>query len=287
MIPGRRRCPGIFREPEQAPSQADKRIQMKTLTREDATQMLNRVPDVTLYFWIIKIMSTTVGETGADFLAVNVGWGQGITRGVMGALLTIALFMQLRARRYIPWSYWLTVVLVSVVGTQITDALTDGMGVSLYISTMVFAAGLAIIFALWYRMERTLSIRTIVTRRRELFYWAAVLCTFALGTAAGDLATEALGLGFKWGALAFGALIALTLLAWRVGASAVLTFWIAYILTRPFGASLGDLLTQSNLYGGLGLGAMWTSAIFLTVIIILVTVAQVNIGKHTHSESSA
>jgi uncharacterized membrane-anchored protein len=236
---------------------------------------------------MIKIMSTTVGETGADFLAVNAGWGQGITRGVMGALLAIALLMQLRARRYIPWSYWLTVVLVSVVGTQITDALTDGLGVSLYISTLVFAAGLAIIFALWYRLERTLSIRTIVTRRRELFYWAAVLCTFALGTAAGDLATEALGLGFTWGAVAFGATIALTLVAWRLGANAVLTFWIAYIFTRPFGASLGDLLTQSKTYGGLGLGAMWTSAIFLTVIVILVTFAQVNIGKHTHSETVA
>ena len=254
---------------------------MKTLAREGAMQMLNRVPEVTLYFWIIKIMSTTVGETGADFLAVNAGWGQGITRGVMGALLAIALLMQLRARRYIPWSYWLTVVLVSVVGTQITDALTDGLGVSLYISTMVFAAGLAIIFALWYRMERTLSIRTIVTRRRELFYWAAVLCTFALGTAAGDLATEALGLGFTWGAVAFGATISLTLVAWRLGANAVLTFWIAYIFTRPLGAALGDLLTQSKIYGGLGLGAMWTSAIFLTVIVILVTFAQVNIGKRT------
>ena len=151
------------------------------------SQLLNKVPEVTLAFWIVKIMSTTVGETGADFLAVNAGLGQGVTRLVMGALLTIALFMQLRARRYVPWIYWLTVVLVSVVGTQITDALTDGLGVSLYISTTVFAAGLAIIFALWYRLERTLSIRTIVTRRRELFYWAAVLCTFALGTAAGDL----------------------------------------------------------------------------------------------------
>jgi len=248
-------------------------------------QVLNRVPQVTLAFWIIKIMSTTVGETGADFLAVNAGWGQNITRSVMGAFLAIALLIQLRARRYIPWSYWLTVVLVSIVGTQITDALTDGLGVSLYLSTIVFATGLAIIFALWYYMEKTLSIRTIITRRRELFYWAAVLCTFALGTAAGDLSTEALGLGFKLGTIVFGAMIALTLLAWRIGASAVLTFWIAYILTRPFGASLGDLLTQSNVYGGLGLGAMWTSAIFLTVIVILVTFAQLNINDQTNPET--
>jgi uncharacterized membrane-anchored protein len=180
--------------------------------------------------------------------------------------------------------YWLTVVLVSVVGTQITDALTDGLGVSLYLSTTVFAAGLAIIFAFWYRLERTLSIRTITTRRRELFYWAAVLCTFALGTAAGDLATEALGLGFKWGAVIFGAMISFTLIGWRMGINAVLTFWVAYILTRPFGAALGDLLTQSPTYGGLGLGAAWTSAIFLAVIVILVIFAHADSGDLSHAK---
>jgi uncharacterized membrane-anchored protein len=254
-------------------------------TTQALRQFLNKVPEITLAFWVIKIMSTTVGETGADFLAVNAGLGQGVTRGVMGALLALALLMQLRTRRYTPWIYWLTVVLVSVVGTQITDALTDGLGVSLYISTSVFAVALALIFAVWYQMERTLSIREIITRRRELFYWAVILCTFALGTAAGDLATEALGLGFKWGALAFGALIALTLLAWRLGVNPVLTFWITYILTRPFGAALGDLLTQAPTYGGLGLGAMWTSAIFLTVIVILVIVAQINAGDNRHSEA--
>ena len=238
--------------------------------------LLNKVPEVTLAFWIIKIMSTTVGETGADFLAVNAGFGQGVTRAAMAALLAVALFAQLSARRCIPWIYWLTVVLVSVVGTQITDLLTDGMGVSLYISTSFFAVVLAAIFGIWYRLERTLSIAEITTRRRELFYWAAVLCTFALGTAAGDLATEALGLGFKWGALAFGALLAIVFAAWRLGANAVLAFWIAYILTRPFGAALGDLLTQDKTYGGLGLGAMWTSAIFLTVIAILVAIAQLS-----------
>jgi uncharacterized membrane-anchored protein len=166
------------------------------------------------------------------------------------------------------------VVLVSVVGTQITDLLTDAWGVSLYVSTSLFAVALAVIFFVWHRVERTLSIHEIVTRRRELFYWAAILCTFALGTAAGDLATEALGLGFTWGAAVFGALIAMTYAAWRLGGNAVLTFWIGYILTRPFGAALGDLLTQAKTYGGLGLGAMWTSALFLTVIVLLVGIAQ-------------
>ena len=250
-----------------------------------ASIWLNKVPAVTLSFWIIKIMSTTVGETGADFLAVNAGFGQAVTRAVMGALLAVALFMQLRTRRYTPWIYWLTVVLVSVVGTQITDLLTDGLGVSLYVSTSVFAVLLAGIFAVWYWVERSLSIHEIVTRRRELFYWSAILCTFALGTAAGDLATEALGLGFTWGAVAFGVLIALTYTAWRMGGNAVLTFWIGYILTRPFGAALGDMLTQAKTYGGLGMGAMWTSALFLSVIVILVGIAQFSVGSRTNTQA--
>jgi uncharacterized membrane-anchored protein len=251
---------------------------VNTLPPQSLSTWLNKVPEVTLGFWIIKIMSTTVGETGADFLAVNAGWGQGATRGVMGSLLVVALLAQLRTRRYTPWIYWLTVVLVSVVGTQITDLLTDGLGVSLYVSTAVFAVALAVIFAVWYRIERTLSIHEVFTRRRELFYWGAVLCTFALGTAAGDLATEAMGLGFRWGALSFGGLILLAYIAWRKGGNAVLTFWIGYILTRPFGAALGDMLTQAKAYGGLGMGAMWTSALFLTVIVMLVMVAQISVG---------
>lgn len=258
---------------------------MTTTTR--AAGWLNKVPEVTMSFWVIKIMSTTVGETGADYLAVNAGLGQGLTRALMATLLVVALFAQMRTRRYTPWAYWLTVVLVSVVGTQITDLLTDGLGVSLYVSTSVFVLGLAGIFAVWYRAERTLSIHEIVTPRRELFYWAAILCTFALGTAAGDLATEALGLGFVWGAVAFGSLISVTFGIWRLGGNAVLTFWIAYILTRPFGAALGDLLTQAESYGGLGIGAMWTSILFLTVIVILVAMAQFSQERQETGEGSA
>ncbi len=254
---------------------------MNTLPTSPSSNWLNKVPAVTLSFWVIKIMCTTVGETGADYLAVDAGLGQNVTRAVMAALLAAALFTQLRTRRYTPWIYWLTVVLVSIVGTQITDLFTDGLGVSLYLSTSVFAVLLAAIFAVWYAVERSLSIHEIFTRKRELFYWSAILCTFALGTAAGDLATEALHLGFTWGLVAFGALIAATYTAWRLGGNAVLTFWIGYILTRPLGASLGDLLTQAKTYGGLGLGAMWTSALFLTVIVLLVAVAQFNMGKNS------
>src|SRR3979490_1909688 len=155
--------------------------------------MLNKVPEVTLVFWIIKIMSTTVGETGADYLAVHVGLGTATTGAITVSLLLATLLLQLWTGRYVPWIYWLTVVLVSIVGTQLTDALTDGLGISLYASTAAFALALAVTFAVWYRTEHTLSIHTIVTTRRELFYWAAILFTFALGTAAGDLATEAAG----------------------------------------------------------------------------------------------
>lgn len=228
-------------------------------------EALNKVPQVTLAFWAIKIMSTTVGETGADYLAVHAGLGKTVTNGITLILLLVALTLQMRMSRYVPWIYWLTVVLVSVVGTQITDALTDGMGVSLYISTPIFATALAATFAAWYAVERTLSIHTIVTARRELFYWTAILLTFALGTAAGDLATEAVGLGFRLGVVVFGAMIATVTTAYYLGANAVLCFWIGYILTRPLGASLGDLLSQSREYGGLGFGS-----VFLTVIVALV-----------------
>lgn len=234
-------------------------------------RMLNKVPEVTLAFWVIKLLSTTVGETGADYLAGHVGLGTAVTGGIMAALLLAVLLAQLRARRYVPWIYWLTVVLVSVVGTQITDALTDRLDVSLYASTAVFALLLAATFAAWYARERTLSIHTITTLRRELFYWTAILFTFALGTAAGDLATEALGLGFNVGVVAFSVLIAAIYIAYRLGGNAVLTFWLAYILTRPLGASLGDLLSQAPAYGGLGLGTVMTSLVFLALIVALVT----------------
>lgn len=239
---------------------------------KNTAAMANKVPAVTLAFWVIKIMSTTVGETGADYLAVHLGLGPAVTGAIMSTLLIAFLVVQLRDFRYVPWKYWTTVVLISVVGTQITDALTDGLDVSLYLSTAAFSIALACIFAIWYRTEQTLSIRTIVTRRRELFYWAAILFTFALGTAAGDLATEALGMGFRIGVVSFGALIAAVAGARLLGANATLTFWLAYILTRPLGASLGDLLSQSRSYGGLGFGTVATSIVFLVVIATLVAI---------------
>jgi uncharacterized membrane-anchored protein len=235
-----------------------------------AAPTANKVPPVTLLFWIVKILSTTVGETGADFLAVRAGLGLRITAGIMVCLLAGALMMQLRSNRYVPWIYWLVVVLLSIVGTQITDGLTDGMGVSLYLSTAAFSVCLIGVFLTWYRRERTLSILSIDSRPRELFYWAAILFSFALGTAAGDLATEELGLGFQRGVLVFVALIALTALACRCGANTVAAFWVAYVLTRPLGASIGDYLSQAREYGGAGFGTFVTSALFLLVIVAIV-----------------
>jgi len=243
---------------------------MSTTWEPRVPPMLNKVPEVTLIFWTIKILSTTVGETGADYLAVHVGLGANLTMACMAGLFIAALILQLRAGRYVPWIYWLTVVLVSIVGTQITDFMSDKLEISLHVSTAVFACALAATFAIWYSVERTLSIRTIISSRRELLYWAAILFTFALGTAAGDLATEALGLGFQLGVLAFAVLIAFIAVFYSLGVNPVLTFWLAYILTRPLGASLGDLLSQSRHYGGVGLGTIHTSLVFLTVIIALV-----------------
>ncbi|MEU8606986.1 hypothetical protein AB0C29_03170 [Actinoplanes sp. NPDC048791] len=235
---------------------------------------------MTATFWVIKVLSTTIGETFADYLAVNVGLGPLVTDALMVAVLAVALIIQFRTRKYTPWIYWLCVVLVSIVGTQVTDFFTDTLGVSLYLSTAFFAVVLAAVFTLWYRQEHTLAITSIDTPRREGFYWGAILTTFALGTAAGDLATEALSLGFRNGTLIFGGLILLTWIAYRAGAGQVLTFWIAYILTRPLGASLGDLLTQSKDFGGLDLGASTTSLLFFAVILALVAREQILANRH-------
>src|SRR3954447_11597992 len=233
-------------------------------------QMLNKVPEVTLYFWIIKILCTTVGETFADFLNDKLGLGLNGTSIVMSVVLIAALVFQFRKDRYVPPVYWLTVVLISVVGTLITDNLTDNLGVSLVTSTIVFSILLAVTFAVWYGFERTLSIHTIFTTRREAFYWLAILFTFALGTAGGDLLSEKLALGYWVAAGIFaGAIALITALHFGLKLNAVLAFWLAYILTRPLGASIGDGMSQSD-NGGFGLGTTVTSIIFLGAILALV-----------------
>jgi uncharacterized membrane-anchored protein len=233
--------------------------------------MWNKVPEITLYFWIIKVLCTTVGETAADNLNEKLSLGLTGTTYVMSALLAVSLAFQFGTRRYRPGIYWIAVVLISIVGTLITDNLVDNYGVALETTTIAFGIALAVTFAVWWVSERTLSIHTIYTARREAFYWLAVLFTFALGTAAGDLAAERLSLGYWKAALVFGGMIAVVAVAhFRFKLNAVLSFWIAYILTRPLGASIGDYMSQPKDNGGLGLGTTSTSVIFLGTILALV-----------------
>lgn len=235
-------------------------------------RMVNKVPEITVFFWVIKIMCTTVGETAADYLNDNLGFGLTNTTYVSGALLAVLLLVQFRLRRYVPLVYWAVVVVISVFGTLITDNMTDGHGVALTTSTPVFAVILAAVFAAWWAVERTLSIHTIVTTRRESFYWLTILFTFSLGTAAGDLLAEKASLGYGpsiaiWG----GAIAVVAAVHYGLRPNAVATFWCAYVLTRPLGASIGDFMSQhSHRYGGLGLGTTGTSYIFLACIFALV-----------------
>ena len=234
-------------------------------------KMLNRVPEVTIYFWIIKVLATTVGETAADFLSANLNLGLGVTSYIMSSVLLIALLNQFKLKRYVPASFWFVVVLISIVGTLITDRLVDELGVSLVTTTVVFSVSLLVVFALWYSKEKTLAMHSIKTAKRELFYWVAVLFTFALGTATGDLLAEALKVGYAQSALIFGASIAIIAIAYYyLRMNPVLAFWLAYILTRPLGASMGDLLSQPVKQGGLGFGTVGTSMIFLSIIVSLV-----------------
>src|SRR3954464_11675764 len=250
-----------------------------------ARRMLNKVPEVTLFFWVIKIMCTTVGETAADYLNVNLGFGLTNTTYISGALLAVLLLVQFRTRRYVPPVYWAVVVVISVFGTLITDNMTDHYKVPLTTSTPIFAAILAVVFAVWWGVERTLSIHSIVTTRREGFYWLAILFTFALGTAAGDLFAEKLSLGFWVSAVIFGGVIAVIAIAHTLrAADAVLAFWLAYILTRPLGASIGDGLSQPKSAGGLGLGTTGTSYLFLACILGLVAFLSITKRDQTPPE---
>jgi uncharacterized membrane-anchored protein len=245
---------------------------MATTTHETTRtrQMLNKVPEVTMYFWIIKILCTTVGESFADYINETLGFGLTNTTLVFSVALVAVLVAQFRLDRYVPGVYWLAVVLISVVGTLLTDNLTDARGVPLWISTTVFAVLLAVVFGIWYARERTLSIHTIVTTPREAFYWLAVLVTFALGTAVGDWTLELTGWSPGAAVMLPLGLILAVLVAWKLGAGPVLSFWLAYILTRPLGANIGDFLGSPKADGGLGLGTFGTSVLFLGTILAVV-----------------
>ena len=253
-----------------------------TAANADGREMgFNKVPAVTLVFWIIKILATTVGETAADVLSTTFHLGLVVTSWVMAAVFLVALIVQVRVKRYIPTVYWITVVFISVVGTLISDNLVENFGVGLATTTIVFSVALAVVFVAWYLSERTLSVHTILTHRRELFYWAAILFTFSLGTSGGDLLSEQLGLGYTVALAVFAGGIAVIYALHRMGVlNSVLAFWAAYILTRPLGASAGDLLTQSPKDGGLGFARLPVTAVILILAAALVVHLTMRERKH-------
>ena len=230
-------------------------------------EMLSKVPEITVWFWIIKILCTTVGESFADWINMSLGVGLENTALLFTAVFAVILAWQLSLRRYVPFVYWLTVVVVSVTGTLYTDILTDALGVPLALSTTVFAVILAAVFGVWWLSQRTLSIHSITTTPRELFYWLAILVTFALGTAAGDWILELTGWSPGVSVLLPAGLIVAVVIGWRMRGNAVLSFWLAYILTRPLGANLGDWFGLLPDQQGLGLGTAVTSVIFLAAIL--------------------
>jgi uncharacterized membrane-anchored protein len=244
---------------------------MTTAGGEGSRMLFNKVPRVTADFWIIKLLAVTVGETAADYMNLDLGLGLSLTSWILTGFLVAALVLQFLQRRYIPWVYWTAVVVISVVGTLVTDNLVDNFGVPLETTTIIFSVALAATFAVWYAVERTLSIHTIYTPRREAFYWLAILFTFALGTSAGDWLAEGFGFGYVETGLIFAAVIGLIAVAYFVlRMNSILAFWLAYIFTRPLGASIGDLFSQPAEYGGLGFGTTVTSVIFLGCILAVV-----------------
>jgi len=230
-----------------------------------ARKVLRKVPEVTLYFWIIKLLTTAMGESSSDYLVYHINPYIAVILGGLGLLASLVL--QLLVRRYVPWIYWLAVTMVAIFGTMAADVIHIVLGIPYLRSTVFFTIALAIIFTVWYATEKTLSIHSINTFRRELFYWAAVLATFALGTAAGDMTAATLGLGYFASGLLFAVLFAIPALAYRfLGLNAIVAFWFAYIMTRPLGASFADWFAKPYL-GGLGLGDTKVSLV-LTILII-------------------
>jgi uncharacterized membrane-anchored protein len=234
-----------------------------------ATAALVKVPQVTALFWVIKVLTTGMGETASDFLAHTLAPPVAVGLGLLG--LAAGLTVQLRSRRYRTGVYWFAVVMVSVFGTMAADVLHVGLGIPYVVSTVGFAIVLAAILGLWYASERTLSIHTVTAGRRELFYWATVLATFALGTAAGDLTATTFGWGYLLSGFIFAAAIAVPALAFRAGRmGAVAAFWTAYVITRPLGASFADWMGVSHARGGLAWGTGPVTAAWAIVIVALV-----------------
>jgi len=229
----------------------------------------SKVPEVTAYFWIAKGLTTGMGESTSDYLVHKLVPEVAVVLGAIG--LVTALLLQFAAPRYVAWRYWLAVAMVGIFGTMAADVLHVGLGVPYIASTLFYAVVLAVVFRTWYVSEKTLSIHSIVTERREMFYWAAVLATFALGTAAGDLTAVTFGLGYFASGLMFAAVIAIPAVGyWRLGMNSILAFWFAYVVTRPLGASFADWLAVTHKRGGLALGTGPVSLVLAAMIAAIV-----------------
>jgi uncharacterized membrane-anchored protein len=243
------------------------------------------VPEVTAFFWIVKALTTGMGESTSDFLVHHLVPEIAVVLG--GIAFVVALYLQFATDRYVPWRYWLAVAMVGVFGTMAADVLHVGLGVPYIASTIFYAVVLAVVFRTWYLSEGTLSIHSITTERRELFYWAAVLATFALGTAAGDLTAVTFGLGYFASGLIFAAIIAVPAIGyWRFGMNSILAFWFAYVVTRPLGASFADWLAVSSARGGLALGTGPVSFVLAATIAGFVAYLTVS-GKDTPARGDA
>lgn len=230
----------------------------------------SKVPEITVLFWIAKVLTTGMGETLSDFLVHQ--FDPPLAIAAAGLVFGGALGLQLLVPRYIPWVYWLAVVMVSVFGTMVADILHVGLGIPYLVSTVCFGVALALVLVFWQRSEKTLSIHSITSLRREAFYWATVLVTFALGTAAGDMTATSLRLGYLASGILFAVLIAVPALAFaRLRLNAVAAFWIAYVLTRPLGASFADWMGVSPGRGGVGLGTGPVSLVLSLLIVVLVS----------------
>ncbi|MDQ6814329.1 MAG: hypothetical protein M3040_11370 [Bacteroidota bacterium] len=243
-------------------------------------ELVNRVARLGVFFWVIKIISTTVGETAADYVSTNLNLGLTRTAIVMGVITILAAIWNFKQKKYFPPSYWALIVMLSIEGTLITDILVDKFGVSLLILDIVFAIAMALVFYIWYQKEHSLSIHEINNDARERFYWIIVLTTFALGTGVGDTVSEYLQVGYLYSLLIFSSVFILSgVLYYFKLISDVLAFWIAFIVTRPIGASLGDLFIQEPKDGGLGISVAIINIIFFVIIIASVTFLTVKSHK--------
>jgi uncharacterized membrane-anchored protein len=244
------------------------KINFKNVSSLLSTKILRKVPEITIYFWIIKLLSTALGESTSDYLVYHINPYVAVLLGCVG--LIFSLILQLFAHKYVAWIYWLAVVMVAIFGTMAADVLHVGLGIPYLISTIFFSVSLAVIFAAWYLSEKTLSIHSINTHRRELFYWLTVIATFALGTAAGDMTAATLNLGYLLSGILFAILFVIPWIGYKkFGWNGIFSFWFAYVITRPLGASFADWFGKPIL-GGLGLGDEIVSIVLTIFVIIFV-----------------